>query len=62
MFTMSAKRESTPQEFENNSHIAKKKKAVSSQFHKKNFKDIVDLIDTEDEDEQNIEQYARFIK
>lgn len=47
-------------EYENSSHIAKKKKAEQQQFRKKNLKEIVDLID---EDEQDIvDKYARFIK
>jgi hypothetical protein len=48
------------QEYENASHIAKKKKAVESTFHKKNMKEIVELIDEEDSD--LAEKYARYIK
>ena len=48
------------QEYENNSHIAKKRKAVANQFQKKNFKDIVELIN--DEDDSVAEKYARFIR
>lgn len=47
-------------EYENSSHIAKKKKAVENVFHKKNLKEIVGLIDEEDED--LAETYARYIK
>jgi hypothetical protein len=54
------KTEDKKQEYENSSHIAKKKKAASEIFHKKNLKDIVHLIDEEDED--LAETYARYIK
>jgi hypothetical protein len=48
------------QEFENGSHIAKKKKAVENQFQKKNFKQIIEMID--DEDVEVAEKYARYIR
>lgn len=47
-------------EYDNVSHIEKKKKALSLQFQKKNFKQIVELID--DEDLEVAEKYARYIK
>ena len=47
-------------EFENGSHIERKKKAVESQYQGKNFKQIVELIN--DEDEEVSKKYARFIK
>ena len=56
----SAKEFSNIPEFENNSHIARKKKAVESQFQKKNFKQIVEMIN--DEDDEVSEKYARYIK
>lgn len=48
------------QEFENDSHISRKKKAIATTFKKKNLKDVVDLID--DEDSEVSEMYARYIK
>lgn len=47
-------------DFENSSHIAKKKKAVQQEFQKKNLKKIVELLD--EEDQEIAEQYARYIK
>lgn len=52
---------SKPQnEFENSNHVAKKKRAIATEFKKKNHKDIVDLIN--DEDDAVSEMYARFIR
>ena len=48
-------------EFENDSHISRKKKAVANSLHTKNKKQIIELIDSEDEDEDP-ELYARYIK
>jgi hypothetical protein len=61
MKIMSQSNESKQQkEFENDSHISRKKRALASTFQKKNFKDIVDLINDEDSDVS--EKYARYIK
>lgn len=58
---MSQSNESKQQkEFENDSHISRKKKAIANTFHKKNFRDIVNLID--DEDTDVAERYARYVK
>jgi hypothetical protein len=59
---MNAKHEpkKSVQDQENNSHIARKKKAVQSQFQRKNLKDIVHLMNEEDED--LAETYARYVK
>ncbi len=48
-------------EFENDSHISRKKKAVAIPQHTKNKKQLIELIDSEDEDEDP-ELYARYIK
>lgn len=48
------------QEFENNSHISRKKKAEANKFTKKNHNDIIDLIN--EEDDEVAETYARYIK
>lgn len=48
-------------EFENDSHISRKKKAVANSQQAKNKKQILELIDSEDEDEDP-ELYARYIK
>lgn len=47
-------------EFDNNNHIAKKKKAVSQQFTKRNMRDIVDLIN--EEDDELAKKYAQYVK
>lgn len=51
---------SANQEFENGSHLARKKKAVENQFQKKNFKQIVELLD--EEDIEIAQKYARYVK
>lgn len=57
----SPKNFTTPnQEFENGSHLARKKKAVENQSQKKNYKQIIEMID--DEDLEVAQRYARFIK
>lgn len=48
------------QEFENGSHLARKKKAEDNQFSKKNYKQIVKMLD--EEDVEIAEKYARFIR
>ena len=48
------------QEFENASHIARKKKAIATTFKKKNFNDVVELIN--DEDDSVSEMYAKYIR
>ena len=48
------------QDYENSSHIARKQKAVDKQYHKKNYRDIVEMIN--DEDEEVAEKYARFLR
>ena len=50
----------TQNEYENNSHILKKKKAIATTFKKKNFKDVVDLLN--EEDSELAEYYAQYIK
>lgn len=61
MITMNNKIETNKKvENENSTHIAKKKKAVEKEFHKKNFKEIVELMD--EEDEELAKDYARYIK
>lgn len=57
---MSFNKPTNNQEFENESHIGRKKKAIDSQFQKKNIKKIVELID--EEDVEIAEKYARYIK
>lgn len=57
---MSSAKSPANQEFENDSHIAKKKKALEAQSQKKNFKRIVELFD--DDDIEYVEKYARYIK
>lgn len=47
-------------EYENQSHIARKQKAVQQEFQKKNLKKVVELLD--EEDEEVAEKYARYIK
>lgn len=59
-FNLSAKKENQNQEFENGSHIARKRKAVENTFQKKNLKDVIDLLNEEDEDEAL--KYARYVK
>lgn len=55
-----AKESKATNEYENPSHIAKKKKAIANTFTKKNFRDIVELIN--DEDDEVAEHYARYIR
>jgi len=50
----------TQTEYENNSHVARKKKAIATTFKKKNFKEVVDLLNEEDND--LAEYYARYVK
>ena len=47
-------------DYENANHIKKKKKAAEGQFHKKNVKEIIELLN--EEDEEVAEMYARYIK
>lgn len=47
-------------EFDNQTHIVRKQKAVEQQFQKKNLKRIVELID--EEDDEVADKYARHIK
>ena len=47
-------------DYENESHISRKKKAAAKSQHAKNQKQIIEMIDTEDEDD--LGQYARYIK
>ena len=42
--------ESKTNDYENPSHVARKKKAIATQFKKKNFREVVDLLNEEDED------------
>lgn len=48
-------------EFENESHIVRKKKANFTKQTTKNIEQIIELIDPED-DEFDISMYARYIK
>jgi hypothetical protein len=50
----------TQTEYENNTHILKKKKAIATSFKKKNIKDVIDLMNEEDDDVA--EKYARYIR
>ena len=47
-------------EYENPSHIVKRKKALESQFVKKNIKSLKELI--HEEDEEFVEEYIRYIR
>ncbi len=47
-------------EYENSSHIKNKKKAIATTFQKKNHRDIVELIN--DEDDEVGERYAKYIR
>lgn len=49
------------QEYENDSHIGRKRKAIANAFQKKNLNDIVELIN-DDEDEESAKKYAHFIR
>ena len=61
MKTMSSPaKESSTKEYENDSHLMRKKKAEENRFNKKNFREIADLID--DEDGEIAEKYARHIR
>ena len=57
---MSNGKSTANQEFENESHLGRKKKAIESQFQKKNFKQIVELLD--EEDVEIAQKYARYVK
>ena len=63
---MSTKTPANPafKEFENDSHLARKQKAVSNEFKKKNSKQIIDMItsEAEDDDENDFQKYVRYIK
>lgn len=48
-------------EFTNGTHIARKKRAEQKEFKKKNYKQIMDQI-SEEEDEDDLEKYVRYIK
>jgi hypothetical protein len=47
-------------EYENDSHIGRKKKAIAQQFQKKNQREIVELMN--EEDDSVAEKYARYVK
>jgi hypothetical protein len=47
-------------EYENGSHVANRKKAIATTFKKKNFRDVVDLLN--EEDENLAEYYAQYVK
>ena len=47
-------------EYENPSHIVRRKKAIESQFVKKNIKSLKELI--HEEDEEFVEEYIRYIR
>lgn len=51
----------TNSDYENESHLSRKKKAEANAFHAKNQKQIIDLIDIED-DEEDLDRYIRYIK
>lgn len=57
---MSNGKSTVNQEYENESHLGRKKKAIESQFQKKNFKQIVDLMD--EEDVELAQKYAQYIR
>ena len=52
--------ESKTNDYENPSHVAKRQKAIATTFKKKNFKEVVDLLN--EEDSSVAEYYARYIK
>lgn len=61
MNTFSKKQDS--REFENESHIVRKKKAEAKKQTVKNFRDRTQFVEHVDEDEEyDIEEYARYIK
>lgn len=49
-------------DFENESHIARKKKAEFSKQTVKNQKDLYQYVDNIDEEEFDVEKYVRYIK
>ena len=65
MKTMSSKkRESSyAPEYEDGSHLDRKKKALDSQFRKKNQREVIDLMSAKEiYDEEDLTKYARYIK
>jgi hypothetical protein len=57
---MSIPNSKTSNDQENSTHIKNKKRALATTFKKKNYKDVVDLIN--DEDDSVAEMYARYVK
>jgi hypothetical protein len=47
-------------DYANESHIARKKRAEATQVSTKNRKEILEMIDIDEE--EDLEQYARYIK
>ena len=49
-------------DFENETHIARKKKAESKKQHVKNYRDLTKYVDNVDTEEFDVDQYVRYIK
>ena len=49
-------------DYKNESHIARKKRADLFNSKPRNVRDIIDMIDNADEDEPDPLEYARYIK
>ena len=55
-------RDTSSKEFANESHIARKQRAEQKVFKKKNQKDMIHQLTDNDEDEEDLQKYIRFIK